>query len=146
MSPLEAALSLKGVIWAGFVSAWRRGAAWKHGQARAPAGDSLQALAESFPAGLLVPLEAVGRPRWNVLGSRNCEPKESQCWPGLVILPDTLIHFLLPSHTHLFGGHDVSFVCCFVFVLFSVFVVIETGPYPVAQDGLKPTVILALVS
>lgn len=100
----------------------------------APAGDSLQALAESFPAGLLVPLEGVGRPRWNVLGSRDCQPKERQCRPGLAILPTALIGFVLPSDTNSFGGHDVLFIALLCFV--------ETGSYFVTQAGLKPKVIL----
>lgn len=72
VSLLEAGLNLKGVTcrnqgW--FCQRVEAKSCLEAWTGSAPAGDSLQALAESFPASLLVPLEAAGRPRWNVLGS-----------------------------------------------------------------------------
>jgi hypothetical protein len=102
----------------------------------ATAGDSLQALAESFPASLLVPLEAVGRPRWNVLGSRDCEPGADNAGPAACparCLSLLLLSSFLPS----LGRGDAGCFCllrCYHFA--------ERGSHSIAQAGLKPKVIL----
>lgn len=98
VSLLEAGLNLKGV------KCRNRGWVCQRVEAKscleawtgsAPAGDSLQALAESFPASLLVPLEAAGRPRWNVLGSRDCEPEADNAGPAAC--PARCLNLLLLS-------------------------------------------------
>lgn len=82
----------------------------------ATAGDSLQALAESFPASLLVPLEAVGRPRWNVLGSRDCEPGADNAGPAAC--PARCLSLpLLPSFLHLAEAMSDAFACYAVVIV-----------------------------
>lgn len=142
VSPLDAGLSLKGVMcrnrgW--FCQRVEAKSCLEAWTGSAPAGDSLQALDESFPASLLGPLEAVGRPRRNVLGIRDCEPEADNAGPATCPAHCLSLLLLLPSFIHVADTMSDAFAryllrCCYCFA--------ERGPCSIAQVGLKPKVIL----